>query len=187
MQMKFESNVLMLDSGISLTFNYPIWEVLDMRDAIAVLLATSGTKHPLPDVKADINATKNRNVFAISKADGRVIWQVASISVVPTERESPYVGIRRRDDGNLGCVNWDDITLVVDPTTGKEVDRVWAGKGLDPATGKPRNPNDKIVYTREQLSAAIWMMRERGWTVEETARQLQVPEKTLRKRMEGDG
>ena len=119
--MKFESNVLTLDSGISLTCNYPVQEVLEIGEIVVVLIESPGAKHPLSAVEADINATSNRNVFAVSKADGKVLWQIATTNDANKDLDNPYAGMRLCEDGTLSVTAFFGTVLKLDPLTGREI------------------------------------------------------------------
>ncbi|MHB1769075.1 MAG: hypothetical protein ACYCUV_14645 [Phycisphaerae bacterium] len=116
--MEFKGDFLTLDSGTSVTFNYPVQEVLDVGELLVVLLATLATTQPLPDVRADISATKNRNVFGIAKADGRVIWQIPALA---EDMDAPYIGMIVHPDGSLHVGAWKGVTVALDPLTGQEI------------------------------------------------------------------
>ena len=118
---KFKSNGLMLDTGVSLAFNYPVQEVLEVGEIVVVLLDSLGTKQPLPGVKANINAAKSRNVFGISKVDGKVLWQIATTNDANKELDNPYVGMGMNEDGSLLVGSWAGIVVALDPLTGREV------------------------------------------------------------------
>ena len=118
---KFKSNGLMLDMDVSLTFNYPVQEVLEVGEIVVVLLDSLGTKQPLPGVNANINAAKSRNVFGISKVDGNVLWQIATTNDANKELDNPYVGMGMNKDGSLSVGSWAGIVVTLAPLTGREV------------------------------------------------------------------
>lgn len=129
--MQVSENKLVLGSGKKITFNYSVWKVLDIDPLVIVLLDTLAKTGPLPCIGADVNATKGRNVFGISKADGSVVWQIVPVGISPGEVgeavDAPYVAIYREDDGVLRVGNWGGYSLHLDPATGKEVRmRTWA-------------------------------------------------------------
>ena len=116
--MEFNDNVLTLDSGISVAFNYPVQQVLDVGELLIVLLATPGIGRPPLDVKADIIATNNRNVFGIAKVDGRLVWQIPART---EDVEASYVGMVLHRDGSLHVGEWKGVTVTLNPLTGREI------------------------------------------------------------------
>lgn len=109
--MNFDGNRLVLDCGSELQFDHGIKEVLDFGEVLVVLL------------RIPAGTTYNRNVFGISKADGKVLWQIMPASISLGQVDAPYVGMHHSEDGCLDATNWEGVTMYLDPVTGKEVRR----------------------------------------------------------------
>ncbi len=112
--MRYKGNKLVLDSGCEVLFDHGLKDVLEFGEIFVVLLS-------IP-----VGTTYNRNVFGISKADGRVLWQIQpTASIVMPTNDNPYVGIGRKEDGAVSATTFDGITVYLDPISGKEV-RKWS-------------------------------------------------------------
>jgi hypothetical protein len=94
-------------AGVTSTVNFK-WPVVQVVRFGSVLVART---EPSP------GACDNENVHGVN-ANGVVIWTVARREYV--YEDSPYTGVVD-DNGMAKLLNWDGLTLVVDPATGKEV------------------------------------------------------------------
>ena len=94
---------LILESGKTVSFPYPISKALGFDDAIVVML----------DVPQGVQL--NENVFGISY-EGETLWQVERRQYI--SKHSSYTGLGRRDD-NAFLSNWDGLELTVNPATGE--------------------------------------------------------------------
>ena len=121
LQMKFEFNILTLDSGVSLKFNYVIREVLEIGETLVVRLGFPGASETMPHIDDGINAAVNRNIFAISKADGKVLWQIATTNDANKYLDNPYAGMSLCEDGTLSVTAFFGTVLKLDPLTGREI------------------------------------------------------------------
>lgn len=116
--MHIDGNRLVLDCRSEVQFDHEFEEVLDFGEVLVVLLRIpAGTKY-------------NRNVFGISKADGKVLWQIVPASISLGQVDAPYVGMRRSEDGCLHATNWEGVTMYLNPVTGREVKK-WTWVKLD--------------------------------------------------------
>jgi len=98
---------LVLSNGREVSFPYPVAESLNFPHAIVVRLDVPPKAH------------FNENVFGISY-DGKILWQVLPQQHV--REESPYTSISY-EGSKAGLYNWDATLYVVEPTTGKVVDK----------------------------------------------------------------
>ena len=97
-------NVLHCASGASVTFEYPIRQVLDYNDVFVVLV-----RSPIG------GAIYNENVFGVSKR-GEIVWRVPRFEWV--KGNSPYTEMHKSGDlvrlWNYRCTN-----IFLDPLTGR--------------------------------------------------------------------
>jgi hypothetical protein len=102
-------------SGAEIEFDNPIKEVLEISDMLIVLiLKTKGI-------------TPNRNVFGISISQKKIKWQIEKLFPEDDDKNCPFVGIKNYNN-QLYLNNWCDIYLIVDPLTGKVIERGASGK-----------------------------------------------------------
>lgn len=106
----FNQNILSIDNGlVRKMFQLPSAikqiEILDQVIAVRV--------HP-----EGVNFI-NENVFGIS-FEGKLLWQIEKVEHV--DKDSPYTGLGREND-LLTAYNWDGFDYLVEPKTGKIIDR----------------------------------------------------------------
>jgi hypothetical protein len=102
-------------SGNEIEFDYQIKEVLEMSDMLIILI-----------LKAK-GITPNRNVFGVSISQKKIKWQIGKLSPQNDDENCPFVGIKNYNN-QLYLNNWCDVYLIVDPLTGKIIERGPSGK-----------------------------------------------------------
>lgn len=105
---KIQDNKLII-GGCELVFDYQINEVLEIADMIIVR------------IKSPIGVIFNENVFGVSLTEMRVKWQVDKLKY-KRGTDCPFVGMKYHNN-QLYLNNWCDIYLIVDPLTGKIIER----------------------------------------------------------------
>lgn len=106
----FEKNSLNIcnENGKKIiNFQSPI-EQIEQFDEIIVVMVYPKTNNFL-----------NENLYGVSY-DGKILWQVEKIEHV--DRDSPYTGMGE-ENGLLGAYNWDGFDYLIDPKTGKILDK----------------------------------------------------------------
>lgn len=98
----FSGREVILPTGKSLTFDYPVAEILPFQTAAVVRL------------NPPVGSSGNENVYGIDY-EGSVLWRVPQRKTV--YRDSPYTGMRSEAD-LVRLFNWDGLELLIDPTTG---------------------------------------------------------------------
>src|SRR5687768_8064718 len=87
------------------TFEHPISKVLEVGDAIVVLLDSPlNVHHPL-------------NVFGVSKR-GDILWRIGKIQGAGRSR---YVGLIPQSEDRVRLTDFDGMLVDVEPTTGKVI------------------------------------------------------------------
>lgn len=61
----------------------------------------------------------NENVFGISY-EGEILWQIEKVDHV--DKDSPYTGLSKKDE-LLTAYNWDGFDYLIDPNTGKVINK----------------------------------------------------------------
>lgn len=92
----------------SISFRWPIAQVIEAHGVFVV------RTEPPP------GSCDDENIFGVA-GDARVRWQVPRVPHV--YEDSPYTGMTVGDDGLIRAHNWDGLTLVLDPATGREMRR----------------------------------------------------------------
>jgi hypothetical protein len=103
----FNGHKLIID-GHEHTLVHEIYEAFETPEGVIVVFKWS---------KGD----PNRNVIMLG-ADGTFRWQIEKLSNHPQATWQPYTGVSYRD-GVLKAYNGDGVSCVLDPETGKIVDR----------------------------------------------------------------
>ena len=98
----FESSILFLKSGKTVSLRYDIAEILIFQE---VIIARLDIPHKV---------VFNENVYGISH-DGRLLWQVPKLDHV--YQDSPYTGMKILNDDLILC-NWDGLDVTIDPISG---------------------------------------------------------------------
>jgi hypothetical protein len=96
-------NTIVLDSGRTVSFPYPVAEAVEYPTVILVRL------------NVPTGSTFNENVFAVND-HGAIVWQVPKRQYVYAD--SPYTGMQRQGNDAI-LFNWDGLQLTVDASTGK--------------------------------------------------------------------
>lgn len=106
---KVTGNKLSLNTGNSVTFDYPINEkkVLIVNDLIIVML------------EIPTKVKYNENVFAISKLC-KIVWRVSfnKEELFYQQDDCCFIGLKINNEGQLVLFNWCDTAFIVDPQTG---------------------------------------------------------------------
>ncbi len=106
---KVENKTLILEAGMSVTFDYRIVDTAAFDDAIVVRLNSPSDKH------------FNENVFGVGY-DGKILWQIEEKGHVYDESPYTYIG---RKGNKAELFNFDGLELVVEPSTGKILHQQW--------------------------------------------------------------
>lgn len=103
---RVEGKELHFDCGATTNFEYPITEMIDFGEVVAVLLKAPHEGQPY-----------NENVFGVAK-DGEIQWQVPRMDWV--RGNSPYTAIFKSEkDGLVGLYNYRGTNIFLDPIAGK--------------------------------------------------------------------
>jgi hypothetical protein len=94
--------------GKKVGFSYPIAQMLEFPEVIVIRLEVP------PDSRF------NENVFGIDY-DGKTLWQIPPQQHI--REDSPYTNINYEQDDKAGCYNWDSTLYIVEPRTGKIIDK----------------------------------------------------------------
>jgi hypothetical protein len=100
-------NILSIGNS-TIEFDFPIEESIDVGDMLIVRL------------EKPFKTIYNENVFGISLTEKKIKWQIAKIKYL--SEDCPFIGIEK-SDGNLKLYNWCDIYLIVDPITGRILEK----------------------------------------------------------------
>ena len=101
------SNKITLSNGYSLDFEYPIKEVLIVKDVIIIT------------VESPVGIIYSNNVFAI-RLNGDFLWRIGEVKLNSSGEECWYVGSTIIDD-ELVLTNWCSTAVVVNPYTGEVI------------------------------------------------------------------
>ena len=102
------ANNITLSNGYSLDFEYPIKEVLIIKDVIIITL------------EIPVGIIDNNNVFAI-RLNGDFLWRIGEVKFCYWGSDDcPYTGAAIIDD-ELVLINWCDTAVVVHPYTGEVI------------------------------------------------------------------
>ncbi|HEV2294497.1 MAG TPA: hypothetical protein VGR35_11630 [Tepidisphaeraceae bacterium] len=96
---------LIVPSGMSVRFDSPIAEAVQVADTIVVVL------------EPQKGVISNENVFGID-GEGRIKWQIARQPWGEGNLNNPYVGVQARG-GEIQAFNWSDRVVFVDPRDGR--------------------------------------------------------------------
>ncbi|MDQ3323476.1 MAG: hypothetical protein M3525_13755 [Acidobacteriota bacterium] len=99
-------NKIIFQNGEEVTFDYPIGETLDFKDAIVLRL------------KLPSGVIFNENVFGLSH-NGKILWQISKQKHI--DDDSPYTQLSYQNN-KAGLYNWDASLYIIEPTTGKVIE-----------------------------------------------------------------
>ncbi len=101
-------NGQLIITGKQVPFQYPIAEMLNFPEVIVVRL------------EVPPRSRFNENIFGVGY-DGKVLWQIVPQQHI--REDSPYTGINYEPDNKAGCYNWDSTLYIIEPETGKVIDK----------------------------------------------------------------
>ena len=103
------SNKITLSNGYSLDFEYPIKEVLIVKDVIIIT------------VESPVGIIYSNNVFAI-RLNGDFLWRIGEVQLYDWGSiDCPYNGAIVNEENELVLFNWCDTAVVVNPYTGEVI------------------------------------------------------------------
>jgi hypothetical protein len=108
MSVKFKDRDLLLPSGKTIRFDYPIDETLQRDDLIVVLL------------RVPKSVRLNENVFGVSERSEHILWQIQPQRHISDD--SPYTELYH-DKGRVGAHNWDSSLYIIDPSNGTVIEK----------------------------------------------------------------
>jgi len=106
----FDKNHLIIkkrDSKITLKFKYDIDNIQKFNDCFVIMLGLQ--KHVI----------FNENIYGVSY-DGKILWQIEKNNHL--DEDSPYTGLGV-ESNLLTAYNWDGYDYLINPQTGKIIDK----------------------------------------------------------------
>ena len=109
-----QENKLIIND-IKISFDYHIKDTLKISDMLIILILRPK------------GISSNKNVFGISIIEKKIKWQIEKLFPQDNNENCPFVGIKYFNN-QLYLNNWCDVYLIVDPLTGKTIERGASGK-----------------------------------------------------------
>ena len=111
---KFKYEKLFYKGDMIYSFDWPIEEVVGVKNLIIVLLSS------------DCYKKDNENVFCLD-FKGNLLWQIPKMKDT-TEERNPYVGLIKEDERSIWATNWSGNAYLLDLESGKVLKSKWEKK-----------------------------------------------------------